>query len=73
MPLSAPLHYLSGVGPLGRTEFAFFALLVLLGLLAPRVPAYLRFGLVGYVVVVLSLSTSIWDGDVAWLRWVIGA
>jgi hypothetical protein len=68
MPLSAPLHYLSVVGPLGRLEFAFFALLVMLGLLALRVPAYLRFGLVGYVVLVLSLSTSVWDGDVAWLR-----
>jgi hypothetical protein len=68
MPLAAPLRYLGMVGLLGRVEFAFFALLVVLGLLAPRVPGYVRLALVAYVALVLSLSTSVWDGDVAWLR-----
>jgi hypothetical protein len=68
VPLSAPLRYLGMVGPLGRIEFAFFALLVVLAVFTPRVPGYLRLALVGYVALVLSLSTSVWDGDVAWLR-----
>jgi hypothetical protein len=67
-PLSAPLRYLSMVGPLGRVEVAFFALLVVLGLRTPSVPGYVRLALVGYVALVLSLSTTVWDGDVAWLR-----
>jgi hypothetical protein len=56
------------VGQLGRIEFAFFALLVILGLMSPGVPGYMRVGLVGYVVLALSLSTSVWQGDAAWLR-----
>jgi hypothetical protein len=56
------------VGPLGRVEFAFFALLVGLGLLTPRVPGYVRMTLAGYVALVLSLSATVWGGDVAWLR-----
>lgn len=68
MPMSAPLRYLSEVGPLGRIEFAAFTLLVVLAILTARVPGYVRLALIGYVVMALCLSTSVWAGDAAWLR-----
>jgi hypothetical protein len=68
LPLSAPLRYLGEVGPLGRVEFGCFALLVGSGLLAPRVPGFIRLALAGYVALALSLSPTVWQGDVAWLR-----
>jgi hypothetical protein len=61
-PLSGPLFYWGMVGQLGRIEFAVF------GLATPRVPGYVRGALVGYLVLLASLSTMVWQGDVAWLR-----
>ncbi|MGI9147977.1 MAG: hypothetical protein ACR2IK_15725 [Chloroflexota bacterium] len=68
MPMMAPLRYLGMVGLLGRIEFAYFALLFGLSVLSPCVPGYVRLALVGYVALTLSLSTTVWEGDVAWLR-----
>jgi len=68
VPLSAPLRYLGMVGPLGRIEFGYYALLVGLAFLTRAAPTYVRLALVGYVCLTLSLSTTVWDGDVAWLR-----
>ena len=56
-----------GKRPLTTTGFVGAGMAVL-GFLTPGVPGYVRLALVGYVALVLSLSTTVWDGDVAWLR-----
>jgi hypothetical protein len=68
LPFSGPLHYLSTMGRLGWLEFAWFVTLVGLALLSRGAPLFMRLGLVGYVLMLNSLSSMVWDGDAAWLR-----
>jgi hypothetical protein len=68
IPLSGPIHYWAVVGTLGRVEIAMFSLLAVLGLMAPRGAGFLRLSLILYLALLLTLSTSVWTGDVAWLR-----
>jgi len=67
-PFSGPLHYLTTTGRLGWFEFAWFVTLAGVALVSHGAPTYIRVGLVGYLVLLNSLSSLVWDGDAAWLR-----
>jgi hypothetical protein len=72
-PFSAPLQYVTTVGPLGRIEFAWFAAVAASALLsrptrAPLVGNALRLSLLPYLGLLVTLSWLVWAGDVAWLR-----
>jgi hypothetical protein len=67
VPFSGPLHYLTTTGRLGLLEFAWFSSLVGVALLSGA-PWHIRLGLIGYLLMLNSLSPIVWDGDTAWLR-----
>jgi hypothetical protein len=67
-PFSGLRDYLTTTGQLGRLELAWFVTLCGIALLSRAAPVPIRVGLVGYLVLLASLSSMVWAGDAAWLR-----
>lgn len=68
VPLSGPWQYLTTVGSLGLLEVAWFVVLIVVAGLARSGPLHMRLALAGYLLLLVSLSWSVWAGDAAWLR-----
>lgn len=69
LPLSAMATYLRSVGPLGWLEVLWLAWIVVGAVLTVRLsPGPVELAIVGYTVLLISLSTMVWAGDAAWLR-----